>query len=199
MTIEYGPIRAIKDDLIISPSAPRLAVRFAPSLIYLGDLQYIRRETFHVEEFILINTNGMGHMTQMLLIHFAGYLENKEGVYEFPEHPTAVLAGDSYSLDQFTIALREPNSKPADTEVSRAVDYIRQRSYTLPGDLVCQRFRRVVSEDGRCEFAILYAEPADPTLPDELTQAEGAGNGPTPITPEMLREHALKAFEIIKE
>lgn len=208
--IEFGPIRTIKDDLVISPTAPRLAVRFAPSLIYLGDLQYIRRETFYVEEFILINTNGLGHLTQMLLVHFAGYLENQEGRYEYPQSPVATLAGDTYLLDQFTIALREPNAKPADTEVSRSVDYIRQRAYTLPGDLACQRFRRVVSDDRRREFAILYAEPADPTLPEELVQAENASHpqasslaerqiSPNPVTPETLFEHAMKAFEIIKE
>lgn len=212
MPLEFGPIRTIKEDLILSPTSPRLAVRFAPSLIYIGDLQYILRETFYVEEFILINTNGLGHLTQMLLVHFAGYLENREGVYAYPQSPVATLAGDPYVLDQFTIPLREPNSKPSEGETSRAVDYIRQRAYTLPGDLDCQRFRRIVSEDGRREFALLYAEPAstamaledDETEPDELQTELKAepileqAVPPAPVTPEALLEHALKAFEIIK-
>jgi hypothetical protein len=156
--MEFGPIHAIKDDMVLSPSMPRLGIRISPDFIYLGDLQYIAREMFHIEEFIFLSPNGIGHVTRLLLVHFAGYLENKEGAYEFTPLQTVRLDGDEYQHESDLVDIHSYLNRFPGSDLAHGADYIRQRAYTLAGDMVYQRFTRLVSPDRRNKFIVAYLE-----------------------------------------
>ena len=189
--MEYGPIRTIESDTIISPSLPRLGVRISPDFIYLGDLQYIARETYHVEEFIFLSPNGLGHVTHLLLVHFEGFLENKPGTYENTARPTINLDGNHYLYDLFLIDLPDYLDQQPNSDIAHAADYIRQRAYTLAGKMTYQRFLRVVSEDMRNQFTIAYLERnEDPELTSELLAQDES-------IAQSLRERALSSFSIL--
>lgn len=189
--MEFGPIRAMDGDTITSPSYPRLGIRINPDYIYLGDLQYISRETFHVEEFIFLEPNGAGHATRLLLVQFAGYLDNKQGTYEYPTGPTVSLDGEDYLYDLFFIDLPGYFEQFPNSDLSHAADYVRQRAYTLAGEMTYQRFLRLVSPDKRHEFIIAYLENNETagvnpeTLPQDATAMRA------------LRERALQSFTIL--
>lgn len=201
--VEYGPIRSIQDDLVISPSMPRLAVRIDSRLIYLGDLEYIRRETSQVEEFVFIDPNGLGHVTQFLVIHFEGFLENQSGAYHYSTAPAIVIEGDTYIYDAFVVDIQEYINQQRDSVIARAADYVRQRSYTLAGPMIFQRFRRPVTKNLRNEFSIIYAYPVEPwtsdTIPDPPVQAAAkskiSSDNPTTWPPPST---ALQSFSIVK-
>ena len=189
--MEYDLIRAIKDDTVLSPSLPRLGVRYSSDFIYLGDVQYIARDSFHVEEFIFINPNSIGHVTQLLLVHFEGYLENRDGMYEYINRPTVDLDGEKYLYDIQFIELQDYLSQRPNSDLAHATDYIRQRAYTFAGDFTFQRFIRAVGEDRRDEFVILYLERnEDPVYtPEDLQQ--------DPELAARLQRRALDSFAII--
>lgn len=163
--MEFGQIRAMDEDTVLSPSLPRLGIRINPVYIYVGDLQFITNETFHVEEFIFLNPNGLGHVTSLLIIHFAGYLENKEGAYHCPVEQPVHLDGDEYQYDVCSININEYLEQISGSELSHAVDYVHQRAYTLAGDMVYHRFTRLVSADHRHEFIIAYLESCEDASP----------------------------------
>lgn len=191
--MEFGPIRMIQGDTVLSPSLPRIGIRFSPDFIYLGDVQYIARETFHVEEFIFIQPNGIGHVTRLLLVHFEGYLENKKGIYDYEARPTLRLGGDDYLYDLQLINLQDYLSQRPNSDLAHAADYLRQRSYTFAGDFTLQRFIRTVSADQRNEFVILVLERnEDPSFTSADIEQDA-------LIAKKLQDRALSSFTILHE
>ncbi len=156
--MDFGPFRAIKGDTILSPSLPRLGIRISPDFVYLGKLHYISANTHHVEQFIFLSPNSLGHVTRVLLVEFAGFLGNKAGVYIYAERNSIDFDGDAYLYEEKVIELDDFIKRYPNTELAHAADYIRQRSYTLAGDMRHLRFSRLVSEDRRNEFVITYLD-----------------------------------------
>jgi hypothetical protein len=189
--MEFGPIRAMEGDTILSPTLPRLGIRISSDFIYLGDLQYIARETYYVEEFIFLNPSGIGHVKQLLLVHFSGFLENKEGAYQNRPHPTIHLDEDDYQHELRFIDINEYLTRYSESDLAHAADYVHQRAYTLAGDMVYHRFSRLVSADKRNQFIIAYLE----NNPDpQLTTAELDKD---PLRAQTLLDRALASFTIL--
>lgn len=189
--MEFGPIRMIQDDTILSPSLPRIGIRISPDFVYLGDVQYIARDTYHVEEFIFIVPNGIGHVTRLMIVHFEGFLENKQGVYDYIARPTVRLDGDEYLYDLQLIDLQEYLVQHPNSDLAHASDYIRQRSYTFAGDFTFQRFIRTVSEDRRNELVLLFLESnEDAQLKNEDIEKDAA-------LAKKLQDQALSSFTIL--
>lgn len=191
MTLEYSSIRLIQDDTILSPSLPRLGVRISSNFIYVGDLQYIARDKQHVEEFIFLNPNGLGHVTQLLLVHFEGFLDNKPGMYDYHPRQTIQLDGNEYLYDLEFITIQDYITRYPSSDLAHAADYIRQRSYTLAGEMTFQRFLRQVSPDHRHEFVLAYLERnEDPILTPEDLQSDAE-------VAQRLKDRALNSFTIV--
>jgi hypothetical protein len=191
--MEYGVTRSVQGDLILSPGYPRAAVRYHYDFIYLGDLQYIAHETRHVEQFIFISPNGIGHATRMLLVHFEGFLENREGSYPDLPLPVEMLNGVPYGYEFYAINLQDDFARFPGSDLAHAASYVRQRAYTLAGDWTMQRFQRFVSQDERNLFTITYLEVLDdPSLAPELLNVDSPARA-------ALRERALKSFSILPE
>ena len=190
--MEYGEIRTMEGDTIISPASPRLRVRIDPTLIYLGDLQYLLHQTNRVQEFVFIDVNSLGHVTRIMLVQFQGFLESKVGKYDHPVHQTVRLSGQEYLYDVFFINLPEYIAAHPESEIARAADYIRQRAYTLSGDVVYQRFLRLVDAENRNQMIIAYMERnEDQALTTEAIQKDKAAA-------KLLLERALNRFSILK-
>lgn len=191
--MDFGLIRTIQGDMILSPSMPRLGIRINPDYIYLGDLQYILRNTQHVEEFIFLCPSALGHVTRMLLVRFEGFLESKQGEYTLPDNRTVRLDNEDYFYDTLFIDLQEYLNRFPDSDIAHAADYIRQRAYTLAGDFIYQRFLRVVSGDRRYQFVIAFLERNDEAAqtPDIIQQDASAA--------QELLDRALTSFTILHE
>ncbi len=190
--MEYGTIRNIKDDMVLSPSLPRLGIRYNPEFIYLGDLQYIGNSGNHVEEFIFLSPNSQGHAKRLLLIRFSGVLENKEGTYPGLAGETIDLAGDSYTYMISFIDLQDFLARHPGSNMAHAADYIRQRAYTLAGDMIVQSFTRRVDAEQRHEFQIAYMELNNDSNLIYETLLEN------PQLAKDLKQHALESFTIVK-
>lgn len=177
--MEFPSHRTIDGDMILSPGMPRAVIRYSQDFIYLGDLQYIARDTHHVEEFIFLRPNSIGHATRLLLVHFEGFLENKEGSYEFPNENILRLYEQDFSYERYFINIQDDLSRFPGSDLAHAADYIRQRAYTLAGDMIYQRFQRYVSPDQRNLFSVSYMEANnEPHLTAaNLAQDESAAQG----------------------
>lgn len=188
--MEFSSHRTIDGDMILSPGMPRAAIRYSPEFIYLGDLQYIARDTHHIEEFIFLRPNSLGHATWLLLVHFEGFLENKEGSYEFPNQQTLHLYEQEFFYERYFIDIQDDFSRFPGSDLAHAADYIRQRAYTLAGDMIYQRFQRYVSEDRRNLFSVSFLEANnEPHLTAEsLAQDKAAADA--------LLQRAIDSFSI---
>ncbi|HEX9017594.1 MAG TPA: hypothetical protein VF806_00300 [Anaerolineaceae bacterium] len=186
--MNFGTTRSIKGDLILSPALPKAVIRYSSDFIYLGDLQYIARETHHVEEFIFLVPNSLGHITRLLLVHFEGFLENKEGEYEYFSEKSVKLGGEAFAYNLYFINVQDDLARFRGSDLAHAADYIRQRAYTLAGDMTYQRFQRLVSDDRRNLISISYMEANDDLTANAVAEDPQLGKA--------LIERALKSFSL---
>ena len=71
------------------------------------------------------------------------------------------------------------------------LDYIRQRAYTLAGDMIYHRFWRCLENDNRDSFSISFLEATeDGQLAAELAERE-------PEQSQAMLDRALLSFELI--
>ncbi len=189
--MEMGTLRFIKDDKIVSRALPRLTIRYSNDFIYLGNLQYISQETHHVEAFIFLNPNTRGHAASMMLVHFEGLLEGREGSCMVPGDETVELNGEIYQYERRFISANEAFSRSSGTGLSLAADYIRQRAYTLSGDMIYHRFWRCLEDDNRDSFSISFLEATE----DRKRAAELAKRDPSAAR--AMLERALNSFELL--
>lgn len=190
--MEFGPIRAVKEDMILSPYLPRLGVRISEDYIYLGDLQYISQSTHHIEDFIFLCPSSQGHVSRLLVVQFDGFLDHKEGIYADADGANIDLAGDEYHHNLTLIDLPAFYKKSQGAHLFHAADYVRQRSYTLAGEMIYHTFLRMVTEDCRNRFSIHHmVQPGDPGLsPERLAEN-------TDLRQNLLAQ-ALTNFTIVK-
>lgn len=189
--MDFGFHRTVQDDVILSPAVPHIAVRYSPDFIYLGDLQYIARDTHHIEEFIFVNPNKLGHASHLLLVHFEGFLESKDGAYEYLPQETVMVKGEEFEYERYFLNIQDDFARFPGSDLAHAASYVRQRSYTLAGDMVFQRFRRYTSPDRRSIFSISYLEA------NEAQQLTPASLEAEPARAAALRARAADSFEII--
>lgn len=159
--MEFGPIRAVKGDTILSPYLPQLGVRISGDYIYLGDLQYISQGIYHIEDFIYVCPNSQGHATRLLVVQFEGFLDHKEGTFTSPSGSKISLAEDTYDYTFSLVELPAYYKKSPGLHLAHAADYVRQRAYTLAGDMIYYSFVRLVTEDHRNRFSIHHLNLTD--------------------------------------
>jgi hypothetical protein len=189
--MEMGTVRFVKDDTIVSRAQPAVTIRYNNKFIYLGNLQYISQDTHRIETFIFIEPNARGHAASLLLVHFEGLLENNEGTCEDAGESVTELAGQIYQVQRRFINGPAEYSRAAGTHLSLAADYVRQRAYTLAGDMIYHRFFRVLEPDLRSTINLTYLEATD----DAQTAAEEAERDPS--TAQAMLERAMTSFEIL--
>lgn len=189
--MEMGTVRFVKDDTIISRALPQATIRYSNDFIYLGNLQYISQDTHRIEVFIFIEPNARGHAASLLLVHFEGLLENQEGTCEAPGDGVIEIAGQTFQFQRRFLKGPEEFGRAAGTHLALAADYIRQRAYTLAGDMILHRFFRCLGPDLRNNFSISYLQAVE----DAQAAAQQAEREP-PAAQAML-ERALRSFEIM--
>ncbi len=187
--MDFGTFRSIEGDTILSPSLPRLAVRIGPDFVYLGKLYYIAANTYHVEQFIFLDPNSLGLVTRVMLVQFAGFLGNKEGAYNYSHQKTVQVNDEAFFYEEKQVHIDDYVRRFPNSDLGHAADYIRQRSYTLAGDMNSHRFTRLVSPDARSEFAIIYLEGSpEGSTPGSTLSIDGSQT-PQP--------HVLNCFSIV--
>jgi hypothetical protein len=96
------------------------------------------------------------------MLQFESFLPNIEGRYDYGEPQSVNISG----IDYFSNTESVPNVEAAlkavpDSDIAKAAIFLRSKGFTLMNALVYQRFVRVVSDDKRREFIMLYVEDAE--------------------------------------
>lgn len=189
--MEMGTVRFVKDDTIVSRALPAATIRYSDDFIYLGNLNYISQDHHNVEAFIFISPNGRGHATSLLIVHFEGILEGQEGSCAGPSDGVIDLGGVPYQYQRHFIKGPGEYSRAKGTHLSLAADYIRQRAYTLAGDMIYHRFFRCIEPDLRHNISLSYLEATD----DAQQAASLAENNPAAA--QAMLDRALRSFEFL--
>ncbi len=172
--MDLGQKRTISGNTVISPDLPRLHVQAAIELIYLGNLQLVIENSHYIEEFLFYKTSPLGHITRLLIVHFEGALDHHEVFV--PDPGENIQLGEHKYCYHVSFLDIKGASDIRDADVSRVTNYIREQGFTFGGNFIVQNFQRLVGDENRNIFKIIYIENnEDEQLnPERLAQDKAA-------------------------
>ncbi len=179
-----------------SPALPRLRVRVAPELAYLGVVRYPVQTGAQVEAFVFGDTAG-GRLRRAFIAHFEGYPPGVDRSFSYPRLEMARLGAHEY-LHQ-TWAIRQFGL----FEIPAIREFFELRKIAVEPSWVVDRYVRTVDPAGKHEVIFFYLESA--AMHDPAMQYGGAPAAPPPPpTPPpavlaAVRERAARAFQVSSE
>ena len=178
-----------------SPALPRVRVRVAPDLAYLGAVRYAVPTGALVEAFVFGDTAD-GRLRRAFVAHFEGYPAGVDHSFNYPRLEMARLGADEY-LHQ-TWAIRQFGM----FEIPAIKAFLPARGIAAGPSWVMDRYVRTVDPDQRNEVIFFYLESS--AMHDPAMKFGGAPDPPPPPVPppavlEAVRARAAQAFQVTSE
>src|SRR3954454_22857683 len=107
------PERFIESNVLTSTALPRITLKIADDLHYLGRVKFILYGVADVDLFIFASAPTGKQVDRIFLVQFEGYLDTNEHTYTYPAAHTVTLNGQDYIHDTFAYpsaaAFRRPD------------------------------------------------------------------------------------------
>ncbi|MGI9054343.1 MAG: hypothetical protein ACR2F2_00940 [Pyrinomonadaceae bacterium] len=176
--------REVKNRILISEDAPKIRLKFDKKFKFAGSQKFVLYERAEAEQFFFIEAENK-KIKRLYMLQFENFLPGIEGAYNYNEPQSVKIGG----LDFFANAEPIPNVEAAlkavpDSDIAKAAEFLKSKGFTLMNSLLYQRFVRVVSDDKRREFMMLYIEASE--------------NADVEKQKTNLQKQALKNFKILK-
>ena len=182
--------------LLESPALPRVEVRVAGDLAYLGVVRYEVGSGAGVEAFVFADTAG-GKLRRAFIAHFEGYPPASDRTFAYPRLEMTRLGADEY-LHQ-TWAIRQFGL----FEIPAVKEFLRERRLAAEPSWVVDRYVRVVDAARRNEVIFFYLESASMHDPAMAYGGAPVAPPPPPTPPPAVlaevRERAARAFQVRSE
>jgi hypothetical protein len=190
--------RGMNKDMFVSNHDPRFEMRVAPDLRYVGKVEFELNDTSHVERHHFVAAEN-GHITRMLVLQFEEMLPRNDDIFRWTVRKPKTIGNNQYQFSTFVFSVPKSVQDHPEAEVARTKAFLEGQKLKLSDELAVVRFARVIGEDRRREFIILYNEPlrASPKSPDDVAgDAQESGSTPFENLSSELTERALASFTI---
>lgn len=158
--------RLVYNNLIDSEAMPAIRVQVHPSLTYGGTVELNLRQIAHAEIAIFLATDEQRRITRKLTVYFEHFLDNVPNMrylYDMPD--TIMLNGETYQSDlrcmPAQLYLEDDDTESDWQQIDR---YLTRLDYAPPyhrEQVVTKRFVRLLGDDQRAEFLLVYSEAHD--------------------------------------
>jgi hypothetical protein len=189
--------RGIHHGMFVSSRDPQFEMRVAPELKYIGKAEFDLGDTAHVERHHFVAAEN-GRVTRMLVLQFDEMLPTNDDIYRWSVKRPHPLGNHVYQFSTFVFSTLKAAQTNPEAEVARTQALLAEKNLRLDDELAVARFARVIGEDRRRQFIILYSEP----LADMSRRLEDVVSGDEDIRPAFenlataLTERALASFSI---
>ena len=176
--------RAVKGRILISKDAPELRLKFGKKFKFAGSQRFVLYDRANAEQYFFVEAAN-NKIKRLYMLQFEGFLPKIDGTYDYNEPQTVEIGGSRYFSNTENIANVEAAlSAVPGSDIAKAAKFLQDKGFTLMKSLKYQRFVRVLDEDKRREFIILYIEDAD--IADLSKQSED------------FQRRALANFKVLK-
>lgn len=176
--------REVKKQILISSDAPEICLKFDKKFNFAGSQKFILYNRAEAEQFFFVEADGK-EIKRLYMLQFENFLPKIEATYNYNEPETVKIGGLNFFVNSENVSDVETALKAVpDSDIAKAAGFLKSKGFTLMKSITYQRFVRVVSDDKRREFIILYVEDAE---------NKDAGN-----SKENLQIRALKNLKIQK-
>lgn len=176
--------RSVKKQILISNDTPKIKIKFDKKFKFVGSQKFVLYNRADAEQFFFVDADNQ-KINRLYMLQFENYLPKIDAIYNYNEPQSVKIGG----LDYFSNTEIVPDVKAAlgavsDSDIAKAAAFLQSKNFIQMKSLLYQRFVRVVSDDKRSEFIILYIENAD-GIDAEATKSD-------------LQNRAMTSFKIIK-
>jgi len=191
------PERLFENNVLTSSALPRIKLKIADDLHYLGRVKFMLYGVADVDLFIFVSASTGKQMDRIFLVQFEGYLDTNAHTYTYPATHTVTLNGHDYIHDTFVNPSAAEFENP-ESDSAQTMNYILEHGYTLPADFISARLVRLL-DNSRKEILFSFVEDlanfghtaADISHDSRLLRAYSTLEN-------QVLEHALAAFEVIE-
>ncbi len=151
--------RLVKGQVLTSSHLPPIQIKFDKAFRYVGTQNFILYGRAQVEQYFFVAADSQRRIKRMYMVQFESYLPNITGAYNYAVTKTVNLAGQTYIADFEVVPhVSAAIKQDPQSDVTRAASFLESKGYRIGEGIAFQRFVRLVAEDKRSEFILLYVE-----------------------------------------
>jgi hypothetical protein len=182
--------RRVKGRVLTSEEMPKIRLKFDKKFKFVGSQEFVLYDRAKAEQYFFVEAENQ-KIKRMYMLQFEGFLPSIKATYDYNEPQSVEIGGLRYFsnteiVPNVSLALQ---SVP-DSDIARAAKFLQDKGFKLMNSLIYQRFVRVVDENKRNEFILLYIEDSENAEISNPAQKEKMMQG--------LRERALANFKTQK-
>lgn len=178
------PPRKVENNVLTSSAEPEIRLRFDGKFKFAGSQKFVLYDRAEAEQFFFVEAENK-KIKRLYMLQFEKFLPGIDGAYNYEETRKAKIGAADYltnieHVPDVETALRAvPGS-----DIARAAEFLKGKGFTVMKSIVYERFVRVLGNDRRSEFIMLYIEGAEtPNLEKQKANLE---------------KQALKKFKVLK-
>lgn len=165
--------RTVKGQELISPSWPKVQLKFDAAFKYIGTTDFILYNVARAEQHFFVDADQHKRIRRLYWIQFEGYLPDNTHSYNYRSPKKVNLGGLEFFADSYARQIGT-GGRP-DSDGAKAQAFLASQGYQLASDQVLmQRLVHLVDEAKRSELMMIYMEDLSPL---KLAAADLAPNG----------------------
>jgi hypothetical protein len=176
--------RKVKGQILTSANSPEIRLKFSKKFKFAGSQKFILYDRAEAEQYFFVEAENK-KIKRLYMLQFESFLPKIDGTYDYNEPQSVKIGG----FDYFSNVEAVPNVEAAlkavpDSDIAKAAAFLQSKDFQIMKSLLYQRFVRVLGDDKRSEFIILYIEDSENVNSEKQT--------------ENLQKQALANFKILK-
>ena len=189
--------RTVQNNILRSKELPAIEIEIDPEFNYVGSTSFILYDVAHVEQHHFLVADEQKRVMKRLWFQFEGFLEDNNHKYNYSGMEVLNLNGLTFLHNTYPMNIDEVVQERPTSDSAHVVDFLREKEYTLSGDLISHRMVWL-DADLRNELMIIYSEVLGPTgyhVSDLIEDGPAAREWR--VLSQALQGHSLASFRIL--
>ncbi len=186
--------RYVEENVLVSTYLPPIRIRVDDRLEYVGNVDFDLYGLAQADLYLFAEAPG-GRLRRLLWVQFEGFHEDNDRTYNYPVTNLVTLGAHEYIHD---IGLGEAAAMAAQRpggEWERILALLGEKDLAAKGEVVIQRFVRMVDGARRDELMLMYGEELGET---GLAAADFSTPEQEAALQEKLADRARAAFTVLE-
>jgi hypothetical protein len=154
---DLKPERSFDGHALVSPRDPALRLSLGKDYKYAGAQRFTLYDVANAEQHFFVKTAPDNSIQSLYWIQFEEYLPTNQSTYGYKFEKVTTISGRSFDTVSGASNTSQRRGRP-DSDGNRAVDFLTQKGYKLPSEVMRVRFVHLPDAGRRKELMIIYAE-----------------------------------------
>ena len=144
---------------ILSERLPRVRVRVADSIRYLGEHPIRIRDVAAGKRLVFAEVGSGGRVRRMVIAQFEGFLPGVEDLYRYRFDGAPTFGGLPFRTNGFASSTRAEMKENPGSEVEATMRFLADKRVEAPDELAIYRFVTIGDSTRKTEMIVFYMQP----------------------------------------